>query len=66
MKHVSLSAIAASLLMVLALSACQGSPSDKDLTVKCFNGRFMGMQETPRKAQVNMLLPHCQNFYIKK
>ncbi|MCQ2186123.1 MAG: carboxylesterase family protein [Bacteroidales bacterium] len=26
----------------------------------------MSMQETPRKAQADMLLPHCQNFYIKK
>ena len=45
MKHVSLSAIAASLLITLALCGCQSSPSDKDLTVKCFNGRFVGMVE---------------------
>lgn len=31
--------------MAMALTSCQNRPSDKDLTVKCVNGRFVGMVE---------------------
>lgn len=59
MKHFPFSKITASLLMALTLGSCQSGLSEKDLTVKCYNGRFVGMVE-PNGVLAFKGIPYAQ------